>query len=42
MHIYVIFKKSKIYIKILKNALTCFDHTIILRERILLLAKVII
>ena len=32
MHMYILFKKYKIYTKILKNALTCFDHTIILRE----------
>jgi hypothetical protein len=41
-HIHILFKKSKIYIKTFKNAPTCFDHTIILREHILFLAKVII
>ena len=41
MHTHVLFNKSKIYIKTLKTAPTYFDHTIILREHTLFLAKVI-
>ena len=41
MHVYS-FNKSKIHIKTLKNAPTCFDHTVILREHTLFLAKVIV
>ena len=42
IYIYTLFKKSKIYIKTFKTLLHVSDHTIILREHILFLAKVII
>ena len=41
-HTHTLFKKSKIYIKTFKTLLHVSDHTIILREHILFLAKVII
>ena len=41
MHIYS-FNDLKFTLKRLKNAPTCFDHTIILREHTLSVAKVIV